>query len=42
MIQLQNKIDTQFYTQYYGPSGKAGATRPSFIRFTDASLRVLL
>ena len=26
----------------YGPSGKAGTTQPSFIHFTDASLRVLL
>ena len=42
MIQLQNKIDTRFYTQCYGPSGKAGATQPSFIHFMDASLRVLL
>ena len=26
----------------YGPNGKAGTTQPSFIHFTDASLRVLL
>ena len=26
----------------YGPSGKTGTTQPSFIHFTDASLRVLL
>ena len=37
----QRPAPTQSW-ECYGPSGKAGTTQPSFIHFTDASLRVLL
>ena len=39
--QCQESTTTTIW-ECYGPSGKAGTTQPSFIHFTDASLRVLL
>ena len=36
------RLDPTLSCDRWGPNGKAGTTQPSFYRFTDAPLRVLL